>query len=107
VIKLVDDRRPQSQAIDSDGQTVRFTYQGTQYEIDLSEKNAKKLDDALSPFLAAARRVGGRTSRISKTVAAAVDTKAVRNGRSRTASRVSSRRRIPARVIEQYRAAGN
>jgi hypothetical protein len=91
----------------SDGQTVTFTYQGTQYEIDLSEKNAKKLDTALSPFLAAARRVGGRSSRTSRTTAAAVDTTAVRKWAESNRIEVSSRGRIPGQVIEQYRAAGN
>ena len=75
VITLIDDL--DHKEIEADGQTIRFAYQGIQYEIDLSEKNAKKLDKALAPFLAAARRVSTRAPR-PKVIAAGVDTKAVR-----------------------------
>ena len=47
IIKLVDDL--DNKEIEDDGQTVTFSYNGVQYEIDLSEKNAKKFDDALAP----------------------------------------------------------
>ncbi len=39
VTTLVDDL--DHREIEIDGQTIRFGYQGIQYEIDLSEKNAK------------------------------------------------------------------
>ena len=41
-------------------ETVSFAIDGRTYEIDLSEQNANKLRDALAPFIASARRVGGR-----------------------------------------------
>ena len=62
LIKLVDDL--DHQEIEADGQTVRFAYQGIQYEIDLSDKNAKKLDKALAPFVAAARRVSSSSTAV-------------------------------------------
>ena len=105
VIKLVDDL--DHKEIESDGQTITFAYQGIQYEIDLSEKNTKKLDTALAPFVAAGRRVGSRTARRSRAIPATVDTKAVRKWAESNGIEVSSRGRIPAHVIEQYRAAGN
>ena len=43
-------------------ETVRFGLDGAMYEIDLSDKNADKLRKALSPFLEAARRTGGRST---------------------------------------------
>ena len=52
IIKLVDDL--DNKEMTDDGQTVNFSYNGVQYEIDLSKKNAKKLDDALAPFVSAA-----------------------------------------------------
>ena len=104
LIKLVDDL--DHKEIESDGQTVRFSYQGIQYEIDLSEKNAKKFDQALAPFVAAARRVSSRAPR-SKVIAPTVDTKAVRKWAESNGIEVSNRGRISARVLEQYRAAGN
>ena len=104
VITLIDDL--DHREIEADGQTIKFAYQGIQYEIDLSEKNAKKFDKALAPFLAAARRVSTRAPQ-QKVVAAGVDTKAVRKWAESNGIQLSDRGRIPAHVIEQYRAAGN
>src|SRR6476646_5686366 len=39
--------------------TIKFSYQGTQYEIDLSKENEQKLIAALEPFTSRARRIGG------------------------------------------------
>jgi hypothetical protein len=43
------------------GETVSFALDGVSYEIDVSEKNAKGLRDALAPWVGHARRVGGRS----------------------------------------------
>src|SRR3712207_2348372 len=47
-------------------ETVSFSLDGTNYEIDLSEKNAQDLRDAFSRYVQAARKVsrggGGRAS---------------------------------------------
>jgi len=104
VIKLVDDL--DHKEIEDGGQTVSFSYNGVQYEIDLGEKNAKKFDKALAPFVAAARRTGGRHARGSKSTGA-VDTKAVRAWAKSNNIEISARGRIPAQVVDQYRAAGN
>ncbi len=104
IIKLVDDLDEKD--IDEGGQTVSFSYNGTQYEIDLSEKNAKQFDAVLAPFVSAARRVGGRQDRGMK-AAGAVDTKAVRAWAKSNGIELSSRGRVPADVVEKYKAAGN
>ncbi len=39
--------------------TVRFSLDGVEYEIDLSEKNAGALRGLLEPYVKAGRRVGG------------------------------------------------
>ena len=104
VVKLVDDL--DNKEIEDGGQTVSFSYNGVQYEIDLGVKNAKKFDDALAPFVAAARRTGGRQGRASKS-SSAVDTKAVRAWAKSNNIEISARGRIPAEVVDQYRAAGN
>jgi hypothetical protein len=44
-------------------ETVSFALDGKEYEIDLSEKNAKKLRDAIAPYLGHARRGGGSRRR--------------------------------------------
>ena len=41
-------------------ETVSFALDGTEYEIDLSAKNAADLRDAFSPWLGHARKTGGR-----------------------------------------------
>jgi len=88
VITLVDGL--DHKEIETDGQTIRFAYQGIQYEIDLSEKHVKKLDNALAPFVAAAHRVDGRAARRAKAVPAKLDPKAVRKWPKPTASRSPS-----------------
>jgi hypothetical protein len=104
VITLIDDL--DHKEIQADAQTIRFACQGIQYEIDLSEKNAKKFDKALAPFLAAARRVSSQAPR-PKVIAAGVDTTAVRKWAGSNGIDVSARGRIPADVVEQNWAAGN
>jgi hypothetical protein len=51
---------------DTDGseaqETVSFAVEGTTYEIDLSDTNAKRLRDALSPWASKARKAGRRRS---------------------------------------------
>src|SRR4051794_41814299 len=39
-------------------ETVSFALDGTSYEIDLAEKNARELRDAFSRYVSAARKVG-------------------------------------------------
>ena len=87
-------------------QTVQLGYQGAQYEVDLSDKNADKLAKALEPFLEAGRRVGGRR-RSAARVSASADASpsdirewAVANGYD-----VSARGRVSAAVREAYQAA--
>ena len=41
-------------------ETVEFGLDGTSYEIDLSEDNAKKLRDTLAPYIGEGRRLGAR-----------------------------------------------
>ena len=107
-IELVDDLT--GEAIpDGEGQTVAFTFQGVSYEIDLSDDSIAELTDALSPYIESGRRVGGRRSRgrvaaVTKDVP--IDTKSVRAWADPNGIEVSSRGRLAADVIEQYRAAG-
>jgi hypothetical protein len=42
-------------------ETVSFALDGVSYEIDVSEKNADALREALAPWVGHARRVGGRS----------------------------------------------
>jgi hypothetical protein len=90
-------------------ETVRFNLDGADYEIDLSEKNAKKLRDVLSPYVGHARRVGARrrgTGRAGRR-SHSYDPKAVRAWAAANQVEMPPRGRIPAGIVEQYRSAGN
>ncbi|RBQ21859.1 Lsr2 family protein [Spongiactinospora rosea] len=91
--------------------TTKFGLDGTDYEIDLSEKNEEKLRKALAPFLTAARPVrrerpgrvrrgGIRPARMSREQSADIRRWAKQHGLA-----VSERGRIPSSVVEQYEAA--
>jgi hypothetical protein len=89
-------------------ETVQFGWAGTDYEIDLSAKNAAALEKALAKYVAAARPVAatGRIARPSslapttdmgrKEYLAAVRAWAAENGYE------ARRGRIPAAVISAY-----
>lgn len=85
--------------------TVRFSLEGSTYEIDLNSNNRDKLVGAMAPFAAAARRVRGATG--ATNTQAPVDPRAVREWARVNNVEVPARGRIPHRVIEQYRVAGN
>ncbi len=91
-------------------ETVSFSLDGTSYEIDLAEKNAKEMRDVFSRYVSAARKVGrgGRSSggggrtrgsggRMDREQAGAIRDWARKNGHS-----VIDRGRIPASVVEAY-----
>lgn len=95
-------------------ETVKFGLWGATYEIDLTKDNQDKLESALEPFLAVARKAGtsaGRrtapSSRAAATGGASYDAKAVRVWAASNGITVPPRGRIPGSVIEQYQAAGH
>lgn len=91
-----------------DGRTVAFSHMGVDYEIDLSDENALKLDEALAPFVSAGRRVGGRRSRGTAAVAAPVvkeDLAAIRQWARDSGYEVSTRGRVSQDIKDAYNAA--
>ncbi|WP_246573379.1 histone-like nucleoid-structuring protein Lsr2 [Kineosporia corallincola] len=88
-------------------ETVTFSLDGVEYEIDVTKKNAAALRKAFAPWKDAARRVGGRKQPALKQVSTGVDNRAVRAWAASNGYELSERGRIPAHVIEQYQAAGN
>lgn len=102
IVELTDDVDGKPAA-----ETVKFSLDGREYEIDLSEKNAKALRKAFEPWSASARRVSGRRGRPGVRVETGVDTAAVRAWAASNGIKLSNRGRLPKDVIEQYRAAGN
>jgi len=86
------------------GKTVTFAHSGTSYEIDLTEQNARRLHDALAPYIAAARRVGGRQSAASSPSDKA-QLQAMRTWAKEHGFKVSDRGRVSQEVQDAYRAA--
>lgn len=89
-------------------ETVAFSLDGTSYEIDLSERNAKRLRQQLEPFVASARKARkptGRVTRGSRPVSSRERSAEIREWAKTNGIKVNERGRIPARVIEQYQAA--
>jgi len=88
--------------------TVRFSLDGTQYEIDLSEQHTDALRTALAKYVEHARKVGGtsrRQARGGRRGAEAVDTAKVREWAKGQGIDIKDRGRVPANIVEKYRAA--
>jgi hypothetical protein len=87
-------------------ETVRFAFGGTEYEIDLSAKNATAFRKKLAPFIEharkARRRQPGQPGRTAATRQRSGDIRAWAHAQGIA---VSGRGRIPADVVEQYQAA--
>jgi nucleoid-associated protein Lsr2 len=91
-------------------ESVHFSLDGTNYEIDLSKKNAAKLRAGLEPYLKAAQKVGrahahpvagrrGGPATIDR-----AQNQAIRAWAQRKGLNVSPRGRISQTIIEQYQA---
>jgi len=88
-------------------ETVTFALDGTSYEIDLNEANARKLRDAIAPYTGSARKTSGRSSggagrtrgrgRSRNNQTAEIRAWARENGH-----KVNERGRIPADVVAAY-----
>ena len=87
--------------------TVRFGLDGTEYEIDLSAAHGDELRKALEQYLAHARRAGGpaRSAARTRRGSGSVDTAKVREWAKGQGIEVKERGRVPADVVEQYKAA--
>ena len=85
--------------------TVAFSFDGVPYEIDLGDANRAKLEAALAPFIAAARKLRRGDRRSSSRPSQPVDRAAVRAWAREAGLAVSERGRISAEVMSQYEAA--
>ena len=106
IVQLIDDIDGGTAA-----ETVAFGLDGTNYEIDLSAKNAGKLRDALAVYVGSARRAGrsgrpagpgrraGRPARGDRE-----QTQAIREWARKNGHKIGEKGRIPASVLEAYHA---
>jgi hypothetical protein len=85
-------------------ETVTFALDGAEYEIDLSVENAAELRNALAPWVAHARKTGGRRKRGAKPVADS-STSEIRAWAHANGHAVSSRGRVSSTVRQAYEAA--
>jgi hypothetical protein len=87
---------------------VRFAFDGAAYEIDLSKKNATSFRTQLAPYREHARNAGRAQSRRSARSAASRQRSGdIRAWAKERGLAASERGRIPASVLERYRAVGN
>lgn len=89
-------------------ETVSFAIDGTSYEIDLSDGNAKKLRESLAPFVSSARRstdgASGRRRRGGQRGMSREKSSEIRQWAKANGLPVSERGRIASSVVEQYEA---
>jgi hypothetical protein len=82
-------------------ETMQFTVEGVQYEIDLSAAHAAEMRAAFAPWVAAARKVSGRSSGKARSGSGS-DTSKVRAWAKAQGHDVSERGRISATVRAAY-----
>jgi hypothetical protein len=99
-ITLVDD-------IDgSEGaETVSFGLDGTSYEIDLSEKNAARLREALAGYVGHARKAGRAKAGRAKSTTSGPSARELRDWARSNGYQVSDRGRVPEEVRQAFEAA--
>lgn len=107
-IQLVDDF--DGSVIEEGGETVTFGLDGVTYEIDLNEKNAKKLRDALMPYVDVARKTGGTRGRGRAKTSGRRDpseTKQIKEWLVANGYTPPARGRIPQEMLSAYEAANS
>lgn len=85
-------------------ETVPFSFDGVDYEIDLNAANAAALRDALAMYVGSARKAKGRSVARRRPVTSA-DVAVVREWAKSSGVKVNERGRVPASVYAAYEAA--
>jgi hypothetical protein len=89
--------------------TVRFGLDGTDYEIDLSARNAEALRKALARYIEPARRASRsprrRAPRGPRATASALNATEVREWAKAQGIEVKDRGRVPAELVVKFKAA--
>lgn len=89
-------------------QVVSFSLDGTNYYIDLAEKNAAKLRELFQPYIEAGTKVpatsGARRRSSSASASARNHTKKVREWAQSQGMKVANRGKVPQHIYEEYNA---
>jgi nucleoid-associated protein Lsr2 len=107
VVELVDDL---------DGgtadETVAFTLDGVEFQIDLSTENAARLRNSLAEYVAHARRIGGRKQRLTpggdsgkKSAEDQAQNQAIREWARAQGKTVAERGRLPRALVVEFKEA--
>jgi hypothetical protein len=83
--------------------TIPFSVDGVQYEIDLSDKNARGFYKALRPYTAAARRQPSQ--RRARSTASRINSRQVRAWAKEQGLDVKDLGRVPADIVAKYQQA--
>jgi hypothetical protein len=113
IVTLVDDLTGEAAENIS---TVEFALDGRAYELDLTDDNSAKLHDALSQYVNAARKIGGRrrsatrpdrgSKSTSRTTGYNRETlKSIREWAKKNGHNISDRGRLPAEVVQAWETA--
>lgn len=87
-------------------ETITFSLDGVTYDVDLTSANAEQLREALAPYVAAGRRVGGRQSRRGKGASSSgPSANEIRQWARDKGMEVSERGRVSDQVKSAYQAA--
>lgn len=97
VIELIDDLDGSTAT-----QSLTFSLDGVDYEIDLNDDNAGELRTSLSKFADAARRTGGRKRAVTEAKAAGLSSKDIRSWAMAEGLEVNARGRIQASIVDAY-----
>lgn len=103
LVQLVDDFSGESIS-DGAGRTVRFAFDGAEYEIDLTNEHAEEFSNALERYIRASRRVSGRRKSGGGAARSGgnTETAAIREWAESQGLKVATRGRIPAEIVERY-----
>jgi hypothetical protein len=108
-VRLIDDLNGSEAA-----ETIDFSLDGRDYQVDLSEDNALKLRDSIAEFVAAARRAprgprasgrgttGGNVNKGAPTRRDREQTAAIRAWAQQNGRIVAERGRVPKAIVEEY-----
>lgn len=89
----------------ADATTFKFAWGNKNYEIDLCQKDADKMSNAMNPYAEAARRLAG-SGKPYRAVATGPDPRAVRAWAKSKGIEVSDRGRVPSELVAQFIEAG-
>jgi hypothetical protein len=87
-------------------ETVKFRFEGLEYEVDLCATHANEMRKSLNQYIEKARKAsGGRGRRQVKVTTKRRRSEDIRAWAARRGLKVSQRGRIPAEIVDEYKAA--